>query len=104
MKRSIRSKGILPTSDRRESGAVAVEFALVAPLLLALVAGIVEFSFVYNTQISLSQAAREAAKLRRNKGLVRGHGFFENIPTNFTELRNSHDFSYGLNDDICRRS
>ncbi|MET3719023.1 TadE/TadG family type IV pilus assembly protein [Arthrobacter sp. UYEF21] len=62
MKRSIRSKGILPTSDRRESGAVAVEFALVAPLLLALVAGIVEFSFVYNTQISLSQAAREAAR------------------------------------------
>ncbi|MGO4186075.1 TadE/TadG family type IV pilus assembly protein [Pseudarthrobacter sp. TAF60_1] len=45
-----------------ERGAVAVELALVAPLLLALIAGIVEFSYMYNTQISLSQAAREAAR------------------------------------------
>ncbi|WP_324645298.1 TadE/TadG family type IV pilus assembly protein [Pseudarthrobacter sp. LT1] len=41
---------------------MAVELALVAPLLLALIAGIVEFSYMYNTQISLSQAAREAAR------------------------------------------
>lgn len=43
-------------------GAVAVEFALVAPILLALVAGIVEFSHAYNLQISVTQAAREAAR------------------------------------------
>ncbi|MFF1382474.1 TadE/TadG family type IV pilus assembly protein [Arthrobacter sp. NPDC058288] len=43
-------------------GAVAVEFALVAPILLALVAGIVEFSYTYNLQISVTQAAREAAR------------------------------------------
>lgn len=43
-------------------GAVAVEFALVAPILLALVAGIVEFSYAYNQQISVTQAAREAAR------------------------------------------
>ncbi|MGX5715249.1 TadE/TadG family type IV pilus assembly protein [Arthrobacter sp. MAHUQ-56] len=47
---------------RRERGAVAVEFALVAPILLALVAGIVEFSHTYNLQISVTQAAREAAR------------------------------------------
>lgn len=46
----------------RDRGAVAVEFALVAPVLLALVAGIVEFSYAYNLQISLTQAAREAAR------------------------------------------
>ena len=46
----------------RERGAVAVEFALVAPILLALVAGIVEFSHAYNLQISVTQAAREAAR------------------------------------------
>jgi Flp pilus assembly protein TadG len=39
-----------------------VEFALVAPVLLALVAGIVEFSHTYNLQISVTQAAREAAR------------------------------------------
>jgi Flp pilus assembly protein TadG len=46
----------------RSRGAVAVEFALVAPILLALVAGIVEFSYTYNLQISVTQAAREAAR------------------------------------------
>jgi len=50
------------TSKHNERGAVAVEFALIAPLLLALIAGVVEFSYAYNTQISLSQAAREAAR------------------------------------------
>ena len=46
----------------KSRGAVAVEFALVAPILLALVAGIVEFSHAYNAQISVTQAAREAAR------------------------------------------
>ena len=46
----------------RERGAAAVEFALVAPILLALVGGIVEFSHAYNLQISVTQAAREAAR------------------------------------------
>jgi Flp pilus assembly protein TadG len=43
-------------------GAVAVEFALVAPVLLLLIAGIVEFAHGYNIQISVTQAAREAAR------------------------------------------
>lgn len=41
---------------------MAVEFALVAPLLLALITGIVEFAHAYNAQISVTQAAREAAR------------------------------------------
>lgn len=49
-------------TEERSRGAVAVEFALVAPVLLALVAGIVEFSHAYNLQISVTQAAREAAR------------------------------------------
>jgi Flp pilus assembly protein TadG len=47
---------------RRDRGAIAVEFALVAPILLALLAGIVEFSHAFNLQISVTQAAREAAR------------------------------------------
>lgn len=50
------------TSRERDRGAVAVEFALVLPMLLALIAGIVEFSYAYNLQISVTQAAREAAR------------------------------------------
>ncbi|WP_120523122.1 TadE family protein [Arthrobacter celericrescens] len=48
---------------REESrGAVAVEFALVVPFLLLLVAGIIEFSHALGVQISVTQAAREAAR------------------------------------------
>lgn len=46
----------------RDRGAVAVEFALIAPILLGIVVSIVEFSSFYNLQISVTQAAREAAR------------------------------------------
>lgn len=45
-----------------ERGAVAVEFALIAPILLLLLAAILEFSYFYSLQISVTQAAREAAR------------------------------------------
>src|SRR6478609_3988066 len=61
MKRSIFPSARFGTRAR-ERGAAAVEFALVAPILLALVGGIVEFSYTYNLQISVTQAAREAAR------------------------------------------
>lgn len=61
MKRSI-SPTPRKGAGRRERGAAAVEFALVAPILLALVGGIVEFAHAYNLQISVTQAAREAAR------------------------------------------
>lgn len=41
---------------------MAVEFALVAPLLVALIIGVVEFSNAYNVQVSVTQASREAAR------------------------------------------
>jgi Flp pilus assembly protein TadG len=49
-------------ADHKSRGAIAVEFALIAPVLLALITGIVEFANVYNAQISVTQAAREAAR------------------------------------------
>lgn len=45
-----------------QSGAVAVEFALVLPIFLVLVLGIFEMGRAFNIQISLSEAAREAAR------------------------------------------
>ena len=39
-----------------------LEFALVLPVLLLLVFGIIEFGRAYNAQITLSHAAREAAR------------------------------------------
>ncbi|GAB3304595.1 hypothetical protein GCM10027451_10390 [Geodermatophilus aquaeductus] len=45
-----------------ERGAAAVEFALVAPVLLMLLFGIVEFSKAFSAQSMLSAAAREGAR------------------------------------------
>ena len=51
------------SADRRDRGAAAVEFALVLPLLLLVVCGIVDFGRAYNAQVTLTQAAREGARL-----------------------------------------
>ena len=45
-----------------ERGAAAVEFALIAPALLTLAVGIMEFSRVFNAQATLSAAAREGVR------------------------------------------
>jgi Flp pilus assembly protein TadG len=45
-----------------ERGAAAVEFALILPILLLLVLGLVEFGRAFNVQISLTNAAREGAR------------------------------------------
>ena len=47
----------------REHGAVAVEFALLAPVLIMLLLGIMEFGRAYNVQISLTNAAREGVRV-----------------------------------------
>jgi Flp pilus assembly protein TadG len=48
---------------RRDRGAAAVEFALLLPLLMLLICGIVDFGRALNAQITLTQAAREGARL-----------------------------------------
>lgn len=47
---------------RSDRGAQAVEFALVAPLLLTLVWGMVVFGFVLNTQVNVTTLARAGAR------------------------------------------
>jgi Flp pilus assembly protein TadG len=46
-------------SDR---GAAAVEFALLLPLLVLIVFGVIDFGRAINAQITLTQAAREGAR------------------------------------------
>ena len=48
--------------DRTDRGASAVEFALVVPVLILILIGIVNFGFVLAQQISLNSAARQAAR------------------------------------------
>jgi Flp pilus assembly protein TadG len=46
-----------------ERGAAAVEFALVLPILIMLLLGIVEFGRIFNVQVSVTNAAREGARV-----------------------------------------
>ncbi|QDG67824.1 pilus assembly protein [Pseudarthrobacter sp. NIBRBAC000502772] len=46
----------------KERGAVAVEMAVLLPLLLLILIGTMEFGRVFNVQNSLTQAAREGAR------------------------------------------
>lgn len=47
----------------RDRGAVAIEFALLLPVLLLLLFGIIDFGRALNASITLTQAAREGARL-----------------------------------------
>lgn len=47
-----------------ERGAAAVEMALVLPLLLLVLFGLVDFGRMYNAQMQLTQAAREAVRVK----------------------------------------
>ena len=54
-------------SDR---GAAAVEFALVFPVLILVLIGIIEYGAVFNTQLMLTSAAREGARTMAVTGNV----------------------------------
>lgn len=54
----------------RELGATAVEFALVAPLLLVLVFGIIDYGLWFSDSLSMRQGVREAAR----QGVVANFG------------------------------
>lgn len=48
---------------RDDSGAAVVEFALIAPLLVLLIFGIIEFGFAFGQYLDVRHGAREAARL-----------------------------------------
>ena len=48
---------------RLERGAAAVEMAIVMPLLVAMIIGIIDFSRIFNAELQLSQAAREGVRM-----------------------------------------
>ncbi len=48
---------------RARRGQALVEFALVLPILLSFLTGIVDVGFLYNHQLVLTNAAREGARL-----------------------------------------
>ena len=51
-----------PRRARDQRGAVAVEFALIMPILLILVFGIIEFGFMINRDMIVGNASRDGAR------------------------------------------
>ncbi len=51
-----------PTARRRRRGVAAVEFAIVAPLFLLLLAGIIEFGQAFRIEHAISNASRRGAR------------------------------------------
>ena len=47
---------------KNESGQAMVEFAIVLPILLLLLCGIIDFGWLYFNQLTLNHAAREGAR------------------------------------------
>ncbi|MDO9543172.1 MAG: pilus assembly protein [Kiritimatiellia bacterium] len=56
----------------RRSGASAVEFALIAPLFLVLIFGIIEFGMYFHALHTLKHACREGSRLGMVGGTVGG--------------------------------
>jgi Flp pilus assembly protein TadG len=57
---------------REEAGQSLVEFALVLPVLLLLIMGLVEFSLAFNSRDSVFFAARDASMLAAEGGRITG--------------------------------
>jgi len=53
----------LRANNRRRKGAALVEFALIVPLLIFLLLGIIEFGIMVMHQLTLEQAAREGSRI-----------------------------------------
>ena len=63
MVKSMSPRGFAKRSTQRDSGAIAVEFALVAPLLLLLLVVVIDFGRYFFVQISLNAASHEAVRV-----------------------------------------
>jgi Flp pilus assembly protein TadG len=60
-----------------DRGAAAVEFAIIVPLLITLVFGIINFGAWFGQQLALNQAVREGARA----AVVAGTGRTADVPT-----------------------
>lgn len=66
-------------ASRDDRGASALEFAIVVPVLLILLFGMLEYGFVFQAQLAVTHAAREGARMAAvddwDPGLVEDRAF-----------------------------
>lgn len=77
---------MLKNRKKGEKGQAMVEFALILPLLILLLCGILDFGWIFGNQLTLNNAVREAAR---------------NTSINFDETKAPSDaFNYALAYDV----
>lgn len=69
--------------ERSESGAAAVEFALVSTLLFTVMFGVIQYGLFFNDALSTSQGVREAAR----QGVVRNFAACGTATNDMDKLR-----------------
>jgi Flp pilus assembly protein TadG len=62
-----------PAPSARSDGAAAVEFALLFPLFVLIVFGIIDMGFAFNQKINLTQATREGSRYGATLSLKASH-------------------------------
>lgn len=81
----------MKTSFRNERGQTAVEFALIAPLLVILLLGIIQFGIAFHNYVTITDAARAGA---RQAIVARfGGGNFDNAKQTVRDAASSLDQS-----------
>ena len=59
---SFQTRSVLDRFARDQRGSPAVEFAMIAPVLILLILGVVQFGFVFYTYNEMMNGAREGAR------------------------------------------
>lgn len=67
------------TRRRDDHGAAALEFALVLPIFLIVIFGLIDFGRALNAQLVVSDAAREGARAAALVGAAEGEERIDNI-------------------------
>lgn len=90
----------------RDGGAVAVEFGLLLPLLLLIVLVIIDFGMMLSAKVTVTQAAREGARVEATGGDVGARTttaadpltittqVLQSCPGTDAEVRVSHQFTF----------
>ena len=95
---------LIKTINKSDKGQTLVEFALVLPVLLAVVFGIIQFGIILNAYVSITHAAREGVRLaavsgKENEVQVINRTYDLAATTGFVEL-NKSDISVSYMPDI----
>ena len=80
-------------SLKNEKGQSLIEFAIILPLLLLILMGILEFGIMLNSYLSINNSAREGARL----GIVNGSNLeIEQLITNISPNLNTENLTVNI--------